>query len=247
MRKLFQVATGLLALVMMLAPACNNPKAPTTSVVPTTTDTQPPASSSTTSTAAAKSPLDAPTPEELTAGHYTYPEFPRITAEKLHQMIYDANDTGRIFDPGTYVTYWDFVIVDVRNANAFKKPGRIAGAWNFPFSYYWVLDPREDPKPEEKESYQMELKALEANLPTLPKDKTVIFYDETADDKAACIVAQMLLDLKLGYDPGKVFVLNGGFYHYTIDDHPAFTFEGRQYMAAPGGYGWVFGDAEDFE
>jgi hypothetical protein len=231
----------MLALVLfsLLPSGCKSGTPATTGVSLATTDVS--------STSSKSDPLIPPTPAELDAQHYAFPNFPRMTAEKLHQMIADANDSGRIFEPGTYVVYWDFTIVDVKNPVDFKKKGRIAGAWNFPFSYYWTLDPREDPKPEEIQAYKDELVALNANLPTLPKDKITIFYDDTADDRAACMVAQMLLDLKLGYDPAKVFVLNGGFYHYTLDNHPAYTYNGKTYLAAPGGYGWVFGDAEDFE
>jgi hypothetical protein len=229
----------VLVLLSFLPSACNSGN-------PTTTGA-PQGSGGTTPVATSADPLVPPKPAQLDAEHYAFPDFPRITAEKLHGMIADANDSGRIFEPGTYVVYWDFTIVDVKNPIDFKKKGRIAGAWNFPFSYYWVLDPREDPKAEEMQAYRDELTALNANLPTLPKDKITIFYDDTADDRAACMVAQMLLDLKIGYDPAKIFVLNGGFYKYTLDPHPAYTYKGIEYLAAPGGYGWVFGDAEDFE
>ncbi len=247
-RTLIAAILLLLVLTSLLPGACQNgPTATTGTPPPSSTPSSTPATTSPVPPTTARDPLVPPTPAELTAQHFASPDFPRITAEKVYQMMADANESGRIFEPGTYVVYWDFTLVDVKNPNDFKKKGRLAGAWNFPFSYYWTLDPREDPKPEEKEAYQAELTALKANLPTLPKDKITIFYDDTADDRAACMVAQMLLDMNIGYDPAKILVLNGGFYHYTLDPHPAFTYNGKEYLAAPGGYGWVFGDAEDFE
>jgi hypothetical protein len=105
-----------------------------------------------------------PTVKELEDKHFAYPEMQRISGDKLWQMISEANDTGAVQNLGTYVVYDNFQIIDVDNSVNFKKPGRIAGAINFPLSYYWVLDPQQDPKQEEVISYTQELQQMEDNL-----------------------------------------------------------------------------------
>jgi hypothetical protein len=179
--------------------------------------------------------LNPPTMQQLIDAHYAYPEVQRISGDKLYQLIVDANASGKIQNRGTYIVYDDFQIIDVRNGVNFKRPGRIAGAVNFPLSYYWVLDPQQDPKQEEVISYTQELQQLEDNLPTLNRNIPIYFYDETANDQAAGMVVKLFEELnvsnKWGFDPKNFYVLNGGFFHYTLDlGHP-----------------WVFGDAEDFE
>jgi hypothetical protein len=167
--------------------------------------------------------------------HYSYPEMPRVTGDKLCEMISQANASGKIQNRGTYIVYDDFQIIDVRNGVNFKKPGRIAGAVNFPLSYYWVLDPQQDPKQEEVISYTQELQQLENNLPPLNRYIPIIFYDETSNDQAAGMVVKLFEELNAtndwGFDPNNMYVLYGGFYHYTLDlGHP-----------------WVYGDPEDWE
>jgi hypothetical protein len=219
---LVPVSLAVVAVVSLL-PACGGTK--------TVTVTAPPVTVSVT----IDNPDSPPTIKELTDRHFTYPEMQRITGDKLWDMISEANASGRTQNAGTYIVYDDFQIIDVRYGVAFKKPGRIAGAVNFPLSYFWVLDPQQDPKQEEVISYTQELAQLEDNLPTLNRDLPLIFYDDTSNDQAACIVVKLFQELNKvnnwGFDPSNMYVLYGGFYHYTLDlGHP-----------------WVFGDAEDFE
>jgi hypothetical protein len=219
---LVPVSLALVAVVSLL-PACGGDK--------TVTVTAPPVTVSVT----IKNPFSPPTVEELNDKHFTYPEMQRITGDRVYAMILEANASGRTQNAGTYIVYDDFQIIDVRYGVLFKKPGRIAGAVNFPLSYYWVLDPQQDPKQEEVTSYTLELQQLEDNLPTLNRDLPLIFYDETSNDQAACMVVRLFQELNVannwGFDPKNMWVLTGGFYHYTLDlGHP-----------------WVFGDAEDYE
>jgi hypothetical protein len=184
---------------------------------------------------AVENPFTPPTVKQLTDAHFAFPDMQRITGDKLFQMIQDANSNGRTENRGTYIVYDNFQIIDVRNGVLFKKPGRIAGSVNFPLSYYWVLDPQQDPKQEEVISYTQELQQLEDNLPTLNRDIPLIFYDETSNDQAACMVVRLFQELNTannwGFDQNNMWVLYGGFYHYTLDlGHP-----------------WVYGDPEDWE
>jgi hypothetical protein len=82
-------------------------------------------------------------------------------------------------------------------------------------TWYWVTDPREDPKQEEVEAYQQELTALEENIPMLPKGLPIYVYDGTADDEAACLVAKMIVDA--GFPAKDVKVIWKGFAYWTYD------------------------------
>jgi rhodanese-related sulfurtransferase len=166
-------------------------------------------------------PMIPPSPEELEARHYAYPDFPRMTADRLDRIIKDVKTTAGLTRLPDNFAFPDIVLIDVRAPVNFQRPGHIKGAVNMPFSYYWVLDPQQQPKPESVTAYIQEERDLGITLPTLPKDKTLVFYDETANDMAACMAARMLLDMESGYDPARVLVLYGGYYHYTLDiDHP---------------------------
>jgi rhodanese-related sulfurtransferase len=166
-------------------------------------------------------PFTPPTPQELEKAHYAFPDFPRFTAEKLYQIVTDLKSTDAAIAVAANVVYEDMVLIDVRSADRFKKPGHIEGAINMPLSFYWVLDPQEEPKQEDVLDYEQEMYDLSLNLTNLPRDKMLIFYDETPNDMAACLAARTLLDKNHGYDRANVFVLFGGFYHYMLDmAHP---------------------------
>lgn len=150
-------------------------------VTPTTTTT------STTPTET-RDPTLPPTAEEIEAEHYWFPEFPRITAEKLWSMM-QAED--KIMYGG--MTWDNLFVIDVQSPEKFTQL-HLPGSLNIPNSYYWVLDPREDPKPEEWDAYYNEQNTLERRLPSLPKDKLIIVYDTTADDEPASRMAKRLVE-----------------------------------------------------
>ena len=85
-----------------------------------------------------------------------------------------------------------------------------------PMTWYWVTDPREDPKQEELEAYDLELKALEENIKLLPKNLPVYIYDGTADDEAACIVANMLLEAGFPRENVKVIWKGVAYWYYDL-------------------------------
>lgn len=184
-------------------------------------NTASPGTPSTTVTAT-RDPFTPPTPEELAEKHFASPELPRITCEKIKQLIDEAKASKRFVGMGGMTTWTDFIIIDVRSskgevlgAPGFNQPGHILGARSMPMTWYWVTDPREDPKVEEVEAYKQELAALEENIRQLPKGLPIYIYDGTADDEAACIVAEMIL--KAGFDPGSVKVIWQGSSRWYYD------------------------------
>jgi hypothetical protein len=163
-----------------------------------------------------------PTVEELTEEHFLDPEIPRITAEQIKMIIDAAQAAGEYAGSGGMISWDNFVIIDTRSskgevlgAPGFNQPGHILGARSMPMTWYWVTDPREDPKPEELQAYQLELDALENNITQLPKDLPIYIYDGTADDEAACIVARMILEA--GFNPDNVKVIWKGFAYWYYD------------------------------
>jgi hypothetical protein len=205
------VIAAILTMVV-IASACSTPAANTS--IPITT-----ASPTTTFVGPRTTP---PTVEELTAEHFTDPEIPRITCEQIKIIIDEAKAAGKFKGSGGMMSWDDFFIIDVRSskgevlgAPGFNQPGHILGARSMPMTWYWVTDPREDPKQEELESYDLELKALEENIKLLPKNLPVYVYDGTADDEAACIVAKMLLEA--GFPPENVKVIWKGVAYWTYD------------------------------
>jgi rhodanese-related sulfurtransferase len=157
-----------------------------------------------------KDPLEPPTPEELESAHFWFPEFPRITAEKLWSEM-EVQD--KIIYGG--MTWDNFFIIDVQEPTRYTKL-HLPGALNIPNSYYWVLDPREDPKPEEWDAYHNEQETLERRLPSLPRDELIIVYDTTADDEPASRLAKRLVE-EFGFDAELVVVLWKGFYYWWLD------------------------------
>jgi hypothetical protein len=201
----------LLALIMLL-PACTPSQTGNTTSQTTTT----PVISST------RDPFAPPTVVELAEKHYSSPELPRITCEQVKNMISEAQTNKRYVGMGGMTTWTDFIIIDVRSskgevlgAPGFNLPGHILGARSMPMTWYWVTDPREDPKVEEAEAYKQELTALEENIHQLPKGLPIYIYDGTADDEAACIVAEMVLEA--GFDTSSVKVIWQGFSRWYYD------------------------------
>jgi hypothetical protein len=209
-----------LPFILILAAALVLPAACTPGAAATETTT--PTSSITTTTAPPTLRLDPPSVQELQDGHFIDPEMPRITAEQVKLYISEAQAAGRFVGAGAMVSWLDFVIVDVRDSKGeilghpgFTQPGHILGAYSMPMTWFWVTDPREDPKQEEWEAYELELEAFEKNIPTLPKDLPIYIYDGTADDEAACLVARMLLEE--GFNPENVRVIWKGFAYWYYD------------------------------
>lgn len=221
----------ILSLALFIPAACNNASAVPSSTASNSTT---PVTTTTKSTVLRTNP---PTVQELEDGHFLYPEIPRITAEQIKLMINEAQSSGRYVGAGAMVSWDDFIIIDARKSKGdivgspgFSQPGHILGARSMPMTWYWVTDPREDPKPEEVEAYQQELTALEENIQQLPKNLPIYIYDGTADDEAACIVAQMLLDA--GFNPDNVKVIWKGFSYWYYDlQYPVvqgdYNFEGE--------------------
>ena len=204
-----------LLMVSMVLSSCNGAAA-TTSALSTTTSTSP---ASTTSAAPRTTP---PTVQELEEGHFLYPEIQRITAQQIKTIIDKAKEAGEYKGSGAMISWDNFIIIDVRSskgevlgAPGFGQPGHILGARSMPMTWYWVTDPREDPKQEEKEAYEQELTALEENIGLLPKGLPIYIYDGTADDEAAGIVATMILEA--GFPAKDVNIIWKGFAYWYYD------------------------------
>ena len=210
----------LLLSVFTALPACGSSQAQTTK--PDNTTSLPASVTTTASATATGDPFIPPTPAELAALHYVSPELPRITCEQIKKIIDEAQAAGRFAGRGGMTRWEDFIIIDVRISGGevngtpgFSQPGHILGARSMPMTWYWTTDPREDPKAEEVDAYKQELIALDENIALLPKGLPIYIYDGTADDEAACIVAEKVI--AAGFDPQSVWVIYGGFGHWYYD------------------------------
>jgi len=224
MSKVSQInrSLGLVFAVLLLGSmafsSCNSAAATPTTSATTSVPTSTPVSTPT----PAVLRTTPPTVQELEEGFYMDPEIPRITCEQIKILIDDAQKNNRFYGTGGMVAWQDFFIIDVRSskgevtgAPGFNQPGHILGARSMPMTWYWVTDPREDPKVEELEAYQQELTALEQNIELLPKGMPIYVYDGTADDEAACIVAKMILEA--GFPAEDVKVIWKGFSYWYYD------------------------------
>ena len=157
---------------------------------------------------------EPPTEEELEAGHYWFPEIPRITAEKLWSMMQkEIAENGKIIEGNMF---WDGIyVIDCQDQSDFTHL-HLPGALSVPNAYYWVLDPREDPKPEEWDAYYKEQEALERRLPSIPRSKLIVVYDATADDEPASRLVKRMVE-EFGFDQDTVRVLWKGFYYWYLD------------------------------
>jgi hypothetical protein len=160
--------------------------------------------------------------KELEEGHFLEPEIGRITCEQVKLIIDEAHEANRFKGSGAMISWNDFIIIDTRSskgevngAPGFGQPGHILGARSMPMTWYWVTDPREDPKQEEREAYQQEITALEENIHILPKGMPIYVYDGTADDEAASIVAKMLIEA--GFPAKDVKIIWKGFAYWYYD------------------------------
>jgi hypothetical protein len=210
-----------LGLVIAL-PACSQAQSQSTPATTPAPSTQPtisaPLTSASTST---RDPLTPPTPVELTEGYFYAPDFPRITCEKLKQMIDDADATGDFSGVGGMRKWNKFNIIDTRGmgvlvgAPGFNSPGHIPGAFSMPVTYYWVTDPAMYPREEQIVAYHAELDALVLYLDSLNKAVPLIIYDGTPDDYTSILVGRIAIER--GFDPKLVLILNGGFGRWYYD------------------------------
>ena len=98
----------------------------------------------------------------------------------------------------------DFVLVDVREEGPFSQ--HIKGSRFIPVQY--------------SSGAPILTKIVMLDLRFLPKDKLIIFYDSGDKDKVAASMAQVLIDLKEGYDPANIKVLWRGFDRWMELDYP---------------------------
>ena len=137
--------------------------------------------------------IKPPSVEELRALGFSHPEMPRITCEQFKLMI----DEGR-------VSADDFIMVDVRVEGFVNQ--HIIGSIFIPVQY--------------SSGAPILTKTVMRSLRSLPKDRLIIFYDSGEKDTVATSMAQVLLDLNEGYDPGNIKVLWQGFNRWRELNYP---------------------------